>query len=153
MQVHIFEIIILLVCAALPGIFFISKIFNKKDNDYARFEKMFDLKEINDINKISKRESYAIIHLDKIIVNDQIINLGTQIFVGKQSTQINVNQHYKFYHSYLNQRWDMAIVIANSMKTAWGGTMKTYYETMISRCNHYKINPPGSLWNGIFTKE
>jgi len=60
------------------------------------------------------------------------------------------SQHAKFLSAYREQRWDMAMVIGSSLRTAWNGNLKEYYEMMLSRCRNLKKNPPGRDWDGIY---
>lgn len=152
MCLNIITIISLAIFVAFVSILFFSIFLTKKDNLFVQYEKLFNVKYINDINNMVPKAGYSIVHLDKVYMNDQIIQLGTLLPIGQTVNQINVNQHYKFYQSYLDKRWDMAIVIANSMKTAWNNEMKTYYDIMISRCRYYKTNPPAADWNGVYEK-
>lgn len=143
----------LILLAVLPGSL-LAVTFGKKQHKFSKLEKLFNMRGVNDINKIIAKPGFCIIHIDKIYMDNNLIDIGIQLPIAEniQVNQINVNQHYKFYHSYLDKRWDMAIVIANSMKTAWNGEMKQYYEYMIARCNFYKLNPPPTGWSGIYHK-
>ena len=93
---------------------------------------------------------------------DTISMNGNQVFpiyavlgygrnIGNQ-TQISTcySQHAKFLSAYRDQRWDMAIVIGNSLRTAWNGNLKSYYGMMVARCKDLKANPPGCPWDGIY---
>lgn len=60
------------------------------------------------------------------------------------------SQHTKFLSAYRERRWDMAAVIGNSLRTAWNGKLRAYYEMMVSRCKEFKENPPGQDWDGIY---
>jgi adenylate cyclase len=77
--------------------------------------------------------------------------LGYGKNIGNQ-TQISTcySQHSKFLSAYRDQRWDMAIVIGNSLRTAWNGNLKSYYDMMVARCKDLKANPPGRSWDGIY---
>lgn len=147
--ITVISLAIFVACVSIP---FLSIFIAKKDNSFMQYETLFNVKCINDINNLVPTVGYSIIHIDKVYMNDQIIQLGILLPVSQTVNQININQHYKFYQSYLDKRWDMAIVIATSMKTAWNNELKTYYDVMISRCRYYKINPPAADWNGVYEK-
>ena len=76
--------------------------------------------------------------------------LGHKNFDKGSNLNIAFNQHAKFLTAYREQRWDMAIVIAGSLRSAWNGKMKDYYEMMIVRCKELKSNPQGTGWDGVY---
>lgn len=152
----IYPLILVLLLASPAIIFFWPKKKRSTDSIKQSLAQRYNLPNVENISTIKSDPRSCVIVIDKISSNKEIISLATvlKIPAGQQQTyQMNLNQHHKFYTSYLDRRWDMAIVIANSLKTAWNGNMKTYYETMVSRCNHYKLNPPSTDWNGVWFKQ
>ena len=138
---------------SFPAAFLLT--IGSKSPSLEKLEVLFKIQSINNLDKIKTTSDHCLIHLDKISLDEQLIDVGTTIEIPSgfhQAYTVNVNQHYKFWNSYLEKRWDMAIVIATSLRTAWDGEMKTYYDVMIGRCKHYKTNPPPANWNGVYVK-
>lgn len=128
---------------------------SSKKKPFQILEETFKLENIQDINQILNNHGACVIKIDRIQQNNNIVEVGVRISSNRDNlsrNSISVNQHYKFYQSYLDKRWDMAIVIASSLRTAWDGQLHTYYEKMIARCNHYKRNPPPTDWSGVYFK-
>ena len=76
--------------------------------------------------------------------------LGHKNFDKPSNLNIAFNQHAKFLAAYRAQRWDMAMIIASSLRSAWNGKMKDYYDMMIARCKELKSDPPGAGWDGVY---
>lgn len=140
---------------SFPAAFLLCHLKPSRSLSLKRLEDLFKVVPIDNLDNIQPNPNHCLIHLDKVCLDDQVINVGTSIKIPagfQQTYAVNLNQHYKFWNSYLERRWDMAIVIATSLRTAWDGRMKTYYDVMIARCKHYKINPPLADWNGVYFK-
>lgn len=154
--------IILLVYVLLIAVFFGFVTIGGKNlparNRYKKYEKVyqvsniFSTKELSDFNK-----STILIELDNIA--DENSSGPLQVYTIIETNDKNLsydlihhNQHIKFLTAYRNQRWDMAITIANSLKTSYDGSLKKYYHMMIGRCQYYKKNPPKNDWNGIWNR-
>lgn len=97
------------------------------------------------------------VELDTIKLGDHPAGLPIYAIIGYGKSigtplQISTcySQHAKFLTAYRDQRWDMAVVIGNSLRTAWNGRLKAYYEMMVLRCKAFKENPPGQNWDGIY---
>jgi adenylate cyclase len=97
------------------------------------------------------------VELDTVKLNGHPVGMPIYAIIGYSKsigTQLQIStcysQHAKFLSAYRDQRWDMAMVIGNSLRTAWKGHLKAYYEMMVSRCKAFKENPPGKNWDGIY---
>ena len=101
-------------------------------------------------------DDFVKVELDLIAVKGKVDGVRIYTVLGHsdidkpQNLAICYGQHAKFLAAYRGQRWDMAIVIANSLKTAWNSKMKDYYEMMIERCKELKSDPPGSGWDHVY---
>ncbi|TGN18682.1 adenylate/guanylate cyclase domain-containing protein [Leptospira idonii] len=55
------------------------------------------------------------------------------------------------FSSYLNQDWDKAVSLFQQAEAAKGKKDKASH-VIIERCLEYKLSPPGSDWDGVFTR-
>lgn len=55
------------------------------------------------------------------------------------------------FKAYLDQNWDLAIKLFTDSEKAKGQKDKSSH-MLIERCEEYKMNPPGSDWDGVFTR-
>lgn len=53
---------------------------------------------------------------------------------------ITMSHHHKFISAYYQKRYDMAISIGTSLKTAWDSSLSDYYSAMINKCKSLKSN-------------
>ena len=53
---------------------------------------------------------------------------------------------------YLKQEWDKAIEVFSNVEKVRGSKDKAA-EMLIDRCDYYKKSPPGSNWDGVFTRK
>ncbi|MBM9547184.1 HAMP domain-containing protein [Leptospira sp. 201903074] len=55
------------------------------------------------------------------------------------------------FKAYLDQNWNLAIKLFLDSENAKGKKDKSSH-MLIERCEEYKLNPPGSDWDGVFTR-
>ncbi|MBM9589312.1 HAMP domain-containing protein [Leptospira sp. 201903075] len=55
------------------------------------------------------------------------------------------------FNAYLDQNWNLAIKLFTDSEKAKGQKDKSSH-MLIERCEEYKLNPPGSGWDGVFTR-
>lgn len=142
---------------------FLSVVLRRKKSTaskYSKYQKIYQVSNIitdTEVATLSKKP--VLIELDTIIAENS--KNPTQIYTVLKTTidnkslsydVIHHHQHIKFLAAYRNQRWDMAITIANSLKTSYDGSLKKYYTIMIDRCQHLKKHPPGNTWQGIWNR-
>lgn len=126
------------------NVFNLSKFLSSKSTAYKMsiiiHEEMYDI-----LNK-----DFITIELDRVYYNDDSITLytiiGTTQFIPISHQTISYNHHNKFLRAYRDQKWDIAISIANGLKNAWNNKLKDYYLIMIENCKHLKENPPNEHW-------
>jgi hypothetical protein len=156
MGVSSLELLLIICIITIPLAFFLPAYLSKKNNKkFDKFAQHFKLSNVNNINQIKSRHNFIVLPIDKILLDDEIVELCTEIYTTptKQKTySMYANQHHKFYTSYIQQRWDMAKVIAGSLRTAWDGQLTAYYDSMIVRCTNFKQKPPTMGWNGTVLK-
>jgi len=140
-------------------IFLVLFLFNRsKNNIYSKYEKVYQVSNIISTNELSTFAKKSIlVELDTIVsdITNKPTTIYTELLINygnKEYDVVHHNQHVKFLTAYRNQRWDMAIIIANSLKTSYQGDLKKYYTTMINRCQYYKKHPPGNDWPGIWNR-
>lgn len=128
-------------------------------NIYSKYEKVYQVSNIISDDEMSSLPKKSIlVELDSVMseTTNKPITIYTKLKInnntGVSYDLIYHTQHIKFLTAYRNRRWDMAITIANSLKTSYDGGLKQYYTTMINRCQFYKKHPPGNNWNGIWNK-
>jgi uncharacterized membrane protein len=147
-------VIAAIICAA--GILILQFLRPKSLNiKFEKFAKHLKLKTVYNSAEIYSRHNFILLPVDKVIIDEQIVDLCTEIYAMPEKQKIYsmyANQHHKFYSSYIERRWEMAIVIASSLRTAWDGQLSAYYDLMISRCINFKQKPPVGDWNGIVIK-
>ncbi len=96
-------------------------------------------------------DGFILVELDQIAVKGKAEGVRIYTILGHGNPlPTQASQHAKFINAYRSQRWDMALVIAKSLRTAWDGKLKDYYEMMITRIGEMKLNPPGPGWDGIY---
>lgn len=141
----------------LFSVCFIKRYRNTDKFDlYKKYEKIYDVTNIVSTDDLLSTNPVSIIvELDTIIdeTSSKPIVLYTLLNIDNKNftyDAVHHNQHAKFLAAYRGQRWDMAITIANSLKTSYQGCLKKYYIMMIARCHHYKKNPPVFNWDGIW---
>lgn len=100
---------------------------------------------------------FAVLEID--IVNVVGRTTPEPIFVILEETELldNVtmstlyNKHQSFLTEYRNQSWDLAVSIAQDLKTAYSSLgLEKYYAMMIDRIETYKQDPPASDWDGVY---
>jgi len=139
------------------SVYFI-KIYRSTDKFdlYKKYEKIYEVTNIVSTNDLARiNPTCIVIELDTVIdeTSSTPIVLYTLLNIDDKTLSYNAvhhNQHTKFLAAYRGQRWDMAITIANSLKTSYRGCLKKYYTMMIARCYFHKKNPPVSNWDGIW---
>ena len=111
---------------------------------------------VGEATHVGLPEGYVSVELDLIAVKGKkdgvriYTVLGTEGFDKPTSLATCHMQHRKFLSAYRDQRWDVATIIAGSLRTAWHGQMKDYYEMMIQRCHELKQDPPGKDWDHVY---
>jgi hypothetical protein len=149
-----FMVIAAVICA--PAIlFFPFRKLRSQDYTFTKLAKNLKLKIVCNRENMSLRQNFIQLPVDRVVVDANIIDLCTEIYAAPKKQKIYsmyTNQHHKFYSSYMEGRWEMAIVIATSLRTAWDGQLSAYYELMISRCKNFKQHTPTNEWNGIVIK-
>lgn len=139
------------------SVYFIKKYRNTdKFDSYKKYEKIYEVSNIVSTDDLaSVNPSCIVIELDTVVdeTSSTPIVLYTLLKIDDNNLSydaVHHNQHTKFLAAYRSRRWDMAITIANSLKTSYRGCLKKYYTMMIARCYHHKKNPPVSNWDGIW---
>jgi adenylate cyclase len=69
-------------------------------------------------------------------------------FCDKKSSEI----YEEAFSFYLKQEWDKAIEVFSNVEKVRGSKDKAA-EMLIDRCEYYKKSPPGSDWDGVFTRK
>lgn len=96
-------------------------------------------------------EGFVVVELDLLAVKGK--EEGIRIYTVLEKGAINggiMAQHHKFLAAYRQQRWNVARVIASSLRTSWNGKLKDYYEIMMERMDELQANPPGHNWDGVY---
>jgi hypothetical protein len=137
-------------------VFFCIHKQQRKNPKLQKFAKDLGLANLLLRSSAKARDNFILLPIDKVLIDTHVIELCTEIYippVNQKTYAMYSNQHYKFWTSYLDRRWDMAIVIASSLRTAWQGQLNQYYNTMITRCVAFKQRPPNHNWNGTILKD
>jgi adenylate cyclase len=93
---------------------------------------------------------YTILELDNIAVKGK--TQGVQIYTVINSKEYETSKlHHEMMHAkYRSQEFEAVITFCESLKTAFGGEMATYYDMWIERCNDLMKQDLPNDWDGIF---
>jgi adenylate cyclase len=96
-------------------------------------------------------DGFVTVELDLLAVKGKAEGVRVFTVLEKGATNGSIMaQHMKFLAAYRQQRWGVAKVIGSSLRTAWNGRLKDYYEIMLDRVNELQANPPGRDWDGVY---
>ena len=60
-----------------------------------------------------------------------------------------IAMHHGFLHDYRVQKWDDAILLAESLMK-YNKELKKYYEMMIERIKELRVQDLGAQWDGVY---
>lgn len=102
---------------------------------------------VRDLNK-----KFTILELDKIAVKGK--REGVRVYTSLGDYKLEwipaANLHAAFLGHYRDRMWDDAVATLESLKSAFGGSMREYYEIMEKRIAELKNADPGPAWDGVF---
>jgi len=97
------------------------------------------------------KEEYLCLELDCLAVKGKTEGVNIYTIVDKNTANLSFSRTHKdFIKLYRKQEWDRLDVYYKTLKNAFNGEMKEYYDMMMERVAEYKINPPGVNWDGVF---
>lgn len=99
------------------------------------------------------QNDYQLFELDLIAVKGK--KEGVRIFtvleheLGVAEKPKIIAMHQGFLHDYRMQKWDEAIILAESLMK-YNKELKKYYEMMIERIKELRVQDLGAQWDGVF---
>ena len=99
------------------------------------------------------RNDYQLFELDLIAVKGK--KEGVRIFtviehdLGVAEKPKIIAMHHGFLHDYRVQKWDDAILLAESLMK-YNKELKKYYEMMIERIKELRVQDLGAQWDGVY---
>ena len=99
------------------------------------------------------RNDYQLFELDLIAVKGK--KEGVRIFtviehdLGVAEKPKIIAMHHGFLHDYRVQKWDDAILLAESL-IKYNKELKKYYEMMIERIKELRVQDLGAQWDGVY---
>ena len=126
----------------------------KLANNYIHVARKYGVVSLFDesVAKLAKG-AFIILELDTVDLDSKLINVFTVMGYMLADTKyetLNSSQHIKFLTAYKDRRFEMAAVIAASLRSTWNGKLINYYSLMISRCKHLRNNSPSYNWDGVY---
>jgi sensor histidine kinase YesM len=157
MGFSVLDLFVLSMLISAPMVyFFLGNKQKKKNPRLQKFAKHYGLDKVFDLSSVKTRHNFIILPIDRLFIDRKIVEVCTEFYItpaNKKKYIMYSNQHNKFWASYTEHRWDMAIVIAGSLRTAWDSQLTKYYDIMINRCMSFKQKPPSANWNGTILKD
>jgi adenylate cyclase len=99
------------------------------------------------------KENYLCFELDCIAVKGK--KEGVKIYtileheLGAAEKPKVIAMHHGFLHNYRAQKWDEAILLADSL-TKYNKELKKYYEMMVERIKELRVQDLGAQWGGVY---
>lgn len=103
--------------------------------------KTYNIQTIIDDSSVHLIDPKYILELDKVEYPYET-NIYTLLNTKINEPEISKTQHEKFLKAYQQERYDMAISIGTSLKTAWNSILSNYYSAMINKCKINKMSIP-----------
>src|SRR5690606_25281058 len=101
-----------------------------------------------------KVQDRAYLEVDRVRVKGKRTPVVVYALLGRQETlpaplRAEVDQYHRALALYLQQDWDGAEQILRFLLP--GSKFSRLYEVYLERIAHYRRNPPGPAWSGVFT--
>jgi adenylate cyclase len=97
------------------------------------------------------KDEYLCLELDCIAVKGK--KEGVNIYTIVDNNSLNVaysRTHADFIQLYRSQQWNRMKEYYMTLRDAFSGDMREYYDMMMERVEEFIKNPPGNDWDGIY---
>jgi adenylate cyclase len=97
------------------------------------------------------KDEYLCLELDCLAVKGKTEGVNIYTIVDRNTLNtLYARSHQDFIRLYREQEWDRINHYYKTLRSAFDGEMKEYYDMMMERVEEYKKNPPGENWDGVF---
>jgi adenylate cyclase len=103
-------------------------------------------------------DSYTVLELDTVRTDNGALPFTAYCIVDKiplhefPLVEAHKKLHADVIKYYREQHWDFCEQAIEELKGKWAGAVDTFYEEMQNRVREYRNNPPGSDWDGTYSK-
>ena len=102
-------------------------------------------------------EKYVVLELDTFIVGNSEPTTSYCVVEKIPLSEFNILESTKKLHSelifsYRNRDWQRCEEIIELLMGKWNGELDSFYETLQTRIQDYRENPPDNSWTGTIFK-
>ena len=103
-------------------------------------------------------DKYIVLDLDTFLINGEEVSsycvLDASSIPLEEMTQLShwVTNHNKIMENYHKQNWNFCEEMIEHCLDRWGGSMESFYTTLLARILDHKVQGLPKNWTGIISK-